>query len=155
MATSIAAVNFFMPVFAFLLVFIVVYAILMKTKVLGENAFIHFFVSLLLAAIFIVNLSLVDFIKFSSSWFVVFVVCIFLVILLISFTHGKVDVIMKPWVAWVLVAALIIFFIFSAAHVFSWVINWSAVGNWFSTDWFGFILLLVIAGIVAWFVSKK
>ena len=156
MATSpLAALNFFLPIFSFLLVFILVYAILAKTKILGESYGIHLLLSFILAVFFIVNVSLVDFVNFSSAWFVVFLICIFMIMLLIGFTHGKVDVIMNKYVAWVLVAGLIVFFIVSSSYTFNWALNWTKVWNWFYTDWFSMILLFVIAGIAAWIIAKK
>ncbi len=154
MAISLAGLSYFMPIISFLLVFIVVFALLAKTKVLGENAIIHIFISLLLSTMFIVNVSLVDFVNFSSAWFVVFFVTVFLALVLIAFTHGNLEAIMKPWVAWVLLAAVIIFFIISSAYTFNWAVNWDALNNWFYSDWFGMVLLLVIAGIVSWVLAK-
>jgi hypothetical protein len=150
MAAEISAgLGFFMPIFSFLLVFVIVYALLAKTQVLGENKFVHLLISFLLAIFFIVNVSLVEFVNFNSAWFAVFIVCIFFILLLISFTHGKIDFFQKAWVAWILIAGLIVFFIISSAYVFAWSVNWDSVENWFSTDWFGFVLLLVIAAIVS------
>ena len=155
MAASLAALNYFMPIFSFLFVFILVYALLAKTKVLGESPFVHVFISLILAIFFIVNASLVDFVKFSSAWFVVFFVIIFLILVMIAFTHGKIDVVMNKGMAWVILALLIVFFIVSAAFTFNFAVSWSKIQGWFTTDWFGFVLLLVIAGIVAAVISKK
>jgi len=155
MPVSLSGLSYFMPVFSFLFFFFLVYALLAKTKILGENNFVHVLISLLLAVFFIVNVSLVDFVSFSSAWVVVFFVCLFFILILIGFTHGKVDVIMKPFVAWILLIALIVFFIISSAYVFNWAVNWPVVWDWFYTDWFGLVLLLVIAGIVSWVLTKK
>ena len=155
MSVSLSALNYFLPVFSFLLVFVLVYALLAKTKILGENNFVHLLISFILAIFFIVNVSLVDFVSFSSAWMIVFFVCLFFILILIGFTHGKVDVIMKPFVAWILLIALIVFFIISSAYVFNWAVNWSVVWDWFYTDWFGFVLLLVIAGVISWVLTKK
>jgi hypothetical protein len=156
MAASLSALNYFMPLFSFLFVFVLVYALLAKTKVLGDNNFVHIFISLILAIFFIVNVSLVDFVKFSSAWVAVFIVLLFLILVIIAFTHGKVDVVMKPFVAWILLAALIIFFIVSASVNFGFFsLTWSRLTTWASTDWFGFILLVIVAAVVAWVVTKK
>ena len=156
MATaSLNALNYFMPIFAFLFVFVLIYALLAKTKVLGENVLVHWIVSLMLAIFFVVNVSLVDFVKFSSAWIVVFFVIIFLILVMIAFTHGKVDVIMKPGLAWVILALLVIFFIISASYTLNFALSWERVNNWFTTDWFGFVLLMVIAIVVAFVVAKK
>jgi hypothetical protein len=155
MVVSLTGFNFFMQIFSFLFVFILVYAILSKTKILGDNNFIHLFISFLLAIFFIVNVSLTNFVTFNAAWFAVFIVCLFFIMVLIGFTHGKVDVIMNKYVAWVLVAGLILFFIISSSYIFTWTLNWSKVWGWFSTDWFGFVILLILAGIVSWIISSK
>ena len=154
MVVDLSGLNFIMPVFSFLFVFVLIYALLAKTKILGESKFIHLFLSLILSIFFIVNVSLVEFVRFSSSWFVVFFVCVFLILIMIAFTHGKVDVIMKPWVAWIILVALIIFFIISSSYTMNWTINWLSLKGWFLTDWFGLVLLLIIAGIVSWVLIK-
>lgn len=154
MPVDLSSLNLIMPVFSFLFVFVLIYALLAKTQVLGENKFIHLFLSFLLSIFFIVNVSLVDFVRFSSAWFVVFLVCVFLILLMVAFTHGKVDVIMKPWVAWIMLIALIMFFIISSSYTFNWAIDWLLLKGWFFTDWFGLVLLLAIAGVVSWVLIK-
>ena len=86
---SVSAVGYFMPIFAFLLVFIVVYALLVKTKILGDNQSIMLFISFILSGFFIVQTSLVEFVKFTSAWFVVGVVMVFFLVTLLGFLPGK------------------------------------------------------------------
>ena len=43
----------------------------------------------------------------------------------------------------------------TSAYVFNWVLNWDMINNWFGDGWFGFILLLLIAAIVSWVLTKK
>ncbi len=155
MAIDLSGLNFFLPIFSFLLVFVIVYAVLSKIEVVKEHFFVHAVISFVLASFFVINVSLVEFVKFSSAWFVVFLVCIFMIVLLISFTHGNVEAIMKPGVAWVLVGLLIAFFIISSAYVFNWAVNWGVIWDWFHTDWFGFSLVVIIAIIVSWVLTKK
>lgn len=147
-------INFFMPIFSFLFVFIVIYALLIKTKVLGDNKAVSLFISAILSTFFIVNLNMVDFLKFSSAWIAVFLVCLFLIITLITFTHGNIDAIKKPWVAWTALVILILFFVVSSTYFFAWTFNWAKINTWFDTEWFGFVLLLIIAGVVSWVLSK-
>lgn len=152
---SISGFGFFMPIFAFLLVFVLVYALLSKAKILGENNFVPLLISFILAIFFVVEVSLVEFVQFSSAWFVVFLVSVFLILILIGLTHGKLDVLQKPWVAWILIVIILGLFIVSSAYVFNWAVNWDKVSGWFSTDWFGLVLLLAIAGVASWIISKK
>ena len=78
MAAETGLVNYFLPIFSFLLVFIVIYALLHKTKILGENQPILLLVSLIMASFFIVNVNLVEYVEFTASWFVVIAILFFL-----------------------------------------------------------------------------
>ena len=149
MAVDISGISYFLPIFSFLLVFIIVYAILKKTEVLGGDSGVALFVSLILASFFIVNAQMVEFVEFSASWFVVFLICILFILMFLAFVskdYLKVFTENK---------GLAVAFIASASRVFQWAINWDATRAWFETDWFGMILLLVIAGIVAAVIAKK
>ena len=150
---SVSAVGYFMPIFAFLLVFIVVYALLVKTKILGDNQSIMLFISFILSGFFIVQTSLVEFVKFTSAWFVVGVVMVFFLVTLLGFLPGKTpfEFLGKGnWFSWVVLGGLVGFFIISSSYIFNWVVNWGLVQEWFSSEWFGMALLLLIAGVVAW-----
>ncbi|MCK5450074.1 hypothetical protein KAI32_04355 [Candidatus Pacearchaeota archaeon] len=150
---SVSAVGYFMPIFAFLLVFIVAYALLFKSKVLGDNQAIMVFISLILAGFFIVQTSLVEFVKFTSAWFVVGIVTVFFITALLGFLPGKEPFAFLAkgnWFSWVILGGLIILFIISSSYIFNWVVNWGMVREWFNSDWFGMVLLLLVAGVVAW-----
>ncbi|MGC9309437.1 MAG: hypothetical protein ACP5D2_01955 [Candidatus Nanoarchaeia archaeon] len=155
MAASIELINYFLPIFSFLLVFIVIYALLVKTEVLGGNKGIMIFISLILASFFIVHASLVDFVVFGSAWFMVIVLIIFMAFLLLAFTTGKLDWFQKSWFAWILLGLIIGFFIIISAFTFNWAVDWGKAYDWLFTDWFGFILLLIIGGIVSWIITRN
>lgn len=152
---ALTAFNYFLPIMAFLLVFVVVYALLKKTKVLGASDFITALISFILAAFFVVNTELVEFVSFSSSWFSVIVIAVFLGFVLLAFFPGGLDFLKKGWVSWVVLILIIVFFIISSSFVFNWAVNWGKVYDWFFTDWFSFVLLLVIAAITAWILTRK
>ena len=156
MAAAISAIGYFLPIFAFLLVFVVVYALLKKSEILGGNEFVMLLISFVLASFFIVQTNLVEFVKFTSAWFSVGVVVLFFMFVVMAFLPGKTPSVFegKPWIGWVVFGGMIILFMLSAGHVFNTAINWALVRTWMSTDWFGMILLLVIAGIVAWQLKK-
>ena len=157
-AVSVSAFGFFVPIFAFLLVFVVVYALLAKTKVLGESHWIMIFVSFILAGFFIVEASLVDFVVFSSAWFGVLVIGLFFLLVILAFLPWKepLEFLTKGnWFSWIMLGVIIAFFVISAAYVFSWVFNWGMIRDWFGSDWFGMILLLIIAAVVAWKIVPK
>jgi len=153
MAAALSILSWFVPIFAFLLVFIVVYAMLAKTGILGTSQAVMLFISFILAAFFIVQASLVEFIQFSSTWFSVLVIILFFLLVILAFLPGKEPLgflTKSSWFSWVVLAVIIAFFIISSAYVFNWAINWERVQYWFSTDIVGVIALLIIAAIVSW-----
>lgn len=146
-----------MPIFSFLLVFIVIFALLKKTGILGENSAVSLFISFIVSSFFIVEASLVEFVQFNSAWFAVGAVSLFFFVTLIAFLPWK-----EPfkfmtsgnWFSWALLGIISAFFVVSAAYIFNWVIDWGAFQSWFNSDWFGMILLLLIAGVVSWKIGK-
>lgn len=155
---SVSAIGYFVPIFAFLLVFIIIYAVLVKSKVLGDNNGVMIFISLILASFFVIEASLVDFVVFNSGWFAVFAIIIFFLMALIGFIPGE-----EPfkflksgnWASWVVLVIAVVFFIISSAYIFNWAVNWGLVQDWFDSEWFGMVLLLIIAGIASFVITRK
>ncbi len=154
---SFSAINYFMPIFSFLLVFIVIFALLKKTGILGENSAVSLFISFIVSSFFIVEASLVEFVQFNSAWFAVGVVSLFFLVTLIAFLPWKEPfkfMTQGNWFSWAFLGIIAAFFVVSSAYVFNWVIDWGSVQSWFNTDWFGMILLLLIAGVVSWKIGN-
>lgn len=157
MAADISSISYFLPIFSFLLIFIVVYAILKKTEILGDNNGVSLFISFILAAFFIVNTQMVEFTQNISSWFAVFLICSFFIFVFLAFI-GKDSlkiVSENKTIAWTAFILLIIFFIVSSSKIFKWAINIDGFRSWFSTDWFGMVLLVIVGAIAAWVITKK
>jgi len=154
---SLSAVSYFLPILAFLLVFIVIYALLKKTGVLGGTESVMLFVSFILASFFVVEASLVEFVEFSSAWFGVIVIGVFFLIAVLGFIPVKEPFAFlsnKNWFSWLILGLIVAFFIISSAYVFNWTINWDLIDGKYS-DWWGMILLLVVALVVSFTVTKK
>lgn len=155
---GVSAIGYFFPIFAFLLVFIIIYTVMKKTSVFGDAEPVLLFISFILSSFFIVEASLVDFVRFSSAWIVTGIFMVFFLLLVVAFVPGielKAFFGNKNWFAWVLVVLVLGTFVISSAYIFNWAINWGMVTDWFYTDWFGMILLLVIAGVVSVILAKK
>jgi len=160
---NIAGLYFFMPVFSFLFVFLIVYAILLKTKLLGEGKFVIAFMSFSTA-----NFSTDQYVRTIVPWFAVLLVCVFLVLVLAGLSTKDLGKIMTNKFAWVVIAILIIIFIIAAIRVFNPVFNWtygvssgdspqviSQIRDLFSNSVGGGILLAIVAGLVAWVITRK
>jgi hypothetical protein len=153
-----SAGSFFIPIFAFLLIFIVVYALLKKTGAIGGNEPVMLFVSFILATFFILEVSLVEFVRFSSAWITVVIIAVFFLIAIIGFLPGKepLGFLTKGnWLAWTVLALIVGVFLFSSIYVFNWVVNYELISSWLSSEWFGMIILILIAVAVSYVITKK
>jgi len=153
MVASVSAIGYFVPIFAFLLVFVVIYALLAKTKILGDAPAVMLFISFVLASFFVMQASLVDFIQFSSAWFGVIVIGVFFLMLVLAFLPGDSPLgflTKNDWFSWAMLIVILVLFVISAAYAFNYAVNWGEVQDWFGSDWFGMVLLLVIAAVVSW-----
>lgn len=162
---------YFMPLFAFLLVFVITYALLAKTKLLGENPFTHIFISFCVAIIFFISPTAQQFARLSMPWVAVFIVCLVLIMLILAFVGGKVEnVAASPVAAKIAVVVLLIIFLVSAIQVFGPVIEPYMPGSTqerasedlsnladvlFHPTVIGAILLLAVAAVVSHVLTKK
>jgi len=155
---SVSAIGYFMPIFAFLLVFIVVYALLVKSKILGDSPAVMLFISFILSSFFIVEAQLVEFVQWGGAWFGMMAIVVFLLVTLVALVPGveigKFFGGEKSWLGMIVFALAVGFFIISSGYVFNWAVNWGMVRDWFDSEWFGMVLLLVIAGVVSWRIAK-
>jgi len=75
--------NYFSIIFPALLVFVLVFALLQKIKILGENKSINALVAVALGFIVLLSKNILAVINFAAPWFVIFF--IFMVLLLVIF----------------------------------------------------------------------
>ena len=69
MPVDISGVTYFEPILAFLVVFVVLYAVLAKTKILGEdNKFVNIFASFLVATIFVAAAGVREYVLTITPW---------------------------------------------------------------------------------------
>ena len=161
---------YIMPLFAFLLVFLVTYALLAKTKILGGSNFFHLFLSFIIAIIFVVAPSAQNFALVSTPWIAVFLISLFFIVMILSFVQGNIDDLVKsPFVAIVLVGIVLIIFIISAINVFGPLIAPYLPGHseasltsqqaytkhfFLSPAVIGGVILLIIAALASWILAK-
>lgn len=162
---------YFTPLIVFFLVFVVMYALLARTKLLGGNPFVHLFTSFLISTIFIASPALTDVTRLSLPWVALFVI-ILLCILIAVASVGNLDKILgNPKFAMMAVIFIIIIFLVSAINVFGPIIKpylptaTSEAGGvaellqvkhlLFSPAVAGMLVLLAVAAIASWIVTKK
>ncbi|HLC54781.1 MAG TPA: hypothetical protein VJK07_04125 [Candidatus Nanoarchaeia archaeon] len=163
MVADVSAITYFAPIAAFLIVFLVAFAILHKSGLLGDSRWLNLFVSLVLAALFISVASLRLYVQTIAPWFGALLISLFFILVLMGFiggadkTHGFLRV-------FFLVVAILIFLI-SGVVVFSdtlapWLPGTSEsfgnpVSSWlYSPQVIGAVILIVIAGAVSWALIK-
>lgn len=170
MPLDVSGLSYFMPVFSFLLVTVLVYALLLKTKILGESKFISLLVAFILAVIFISFSSVRRYVVNVTPWVVVLFIAIFFIVLIVGFSQNKIETFMKPGFAWVFIILLILIFLIAALKVFSGVLGpylpgGSEVGadpfllrlkHFFgSSKFLGALAVLVVAALTTWVLTKK
>jgi hypothetical protein len=164
---DLSGISYFLPLLSFLLVFVVIFAILQKTKIF-ENKWLQLFTSFLFSTIFVSFVGARSYVINVIPWFAVMVVCLFLILFLISFVG-------KPLEGWnkgmgiLFVVALLLVFLVSALFVFSSVIGPYLPGGdagsansdvirflgWaYSSRVAGGFLLLIISALVSWVLFK-
>lgn len=167
MVVDISGIFFFMPIISFLFVFLVVWSLLVKTKLLGESSWTNLFVGLIMATIFISFSSLDLYVRTIIPWFVVLFICVFLVLLLGGLATKDLGKFMGNWLGWISIILLVIIFLISAIKVFNPVFHpdliitsgegislMSQIVYGVNGTVFGTILLIIIAGIVSWVLVK-
>jgi len=106
MAIDISGIYFFMPVFSFLFVFLITYSILAKTEILGSSGFVNFFLSFIMAIIFMSFSSLDLYVQTIIPWFIVLFIIVFLVLLIAGLSTKDLSKIMTTSFAWVVIVIL-------------------------------------------------
>jgi hypothetical protein len=158
-AIDLSGLGTFMPVFGFILVFTVVYALLGKTKVLGEQKFVHVFVSFCIAIIFLISANAIEYVKVTTPVFAAFIVSILFILLIASMFKGNIDDFFKTKsFAVFVIVMLILIFVFSAVFVFAPIINQYMSGpkNFLlQPQILGVLILIGVTAFTAWLLAKK
>jgi hypothetical protein len=139
----------------FLLVFVIVFAILQKSKILGgDKGAMDAIIALVIALIFIGFPGPRDIVVSLLPWMVVALSIILVFFILYGFVAGD----MKEWHIWVKIVFGILIGIFVIGLVLWATGSWATVKDFFSGDiWNTVIVLLIIAGamVLAIATSKK
>ena len=124
---DVGLLGHFSPIFTFLLIYVLAYAFLTKTALLGDNKGVYAIVALVLASLTLFFPPIVALITIMAPWFVFVMVVIFLILLLMMAFGVKGDVITNYFVKdklviWVIVGFSIAIFLFGLSQVFGGVI---------------------------------
>jgi|SRR3989344_2212104 len=119
---DLGLLGYIAPIFSFILVFAVLYAILAKTKVLGDNNLINSVIPLVVSLLLLLMPGAIEFINFITPWFVVLVIVGFVIALVFLFL-GADQGTLKSWahnptVYWTILVFMMIILVAGLVHVF-------------------------------------
>ena len=157
MPVDVSSITYFEPILAFLIVFVVMFAVLAKTKILGEdNKFVNIFVSFLIATIFVSAAGVTEYVLTITPWFAVLLISVLFILVLTGFV-GQIDLVKKGTAVAALIVLGIVFLV-SGYVVFSSYLNNPGVLRILDlisdSRVSGGIVLLVVALIVSWILAK-
>lgn len=144
-----------MPVFGFLFVFTVVYAVLAKTEILGEHAFTNLLVSFVFGIIFISFSPGVAYVQTIVPWFVILILSLFFLMMIVGLSQKDMDKFMVPSLAWVFILILAVIFLWSAIVVFNPLLQPFINRFLYSERIYGAILLILVAAAASWIITRK
>lgn len=164
MPVDLSSISYFLPLLVYLLVAVVIGALMIKFKILGESKGVSIFLALFIATIFISAASVRQYVTEIVPWFAVFVIILFFLLFLIAFV-GKNAEFMTKGVGVAVVVLAVLAFVFVGVRVFGYALEQympggsspvSAVSEWIiEPKVLGAILLLAVSGLAAWIVTKK
>lgn len=165
MAVDVSFITYFAPIIAFLIVFVVVYAVLHKTGIVGGNAWVAAVLSLCVAALFVAFAGTRDYILTVVPWIAALIVCLVILMVIMSFAGAPKFLLTGAGIVFSL--AVLVVFVVSAFFLFSHTLlgylpnatqgatDTSKILNWFfSTRIAGAILLVIVGGIVSYVLIK-
>lgn len=119
---DIGLFQYFNVIFSVLLIFAILFAILHKTKILGENTTINAIVAIAIALMCLLSQNLIDLINFIAPWFVlVFVFVILLLLIYQTFGATEKDILSalkgEKTIQWAIFGVAFLILIAGFAHV--------------------------------------
>lgn len=171
---DLGLLQYFTPVFVFFFVFVILWALLEKTRFFGENKFANLAIAMCLSFLFIFIPELTTFVSILTPWFIVLM--IFLIFLVLIFLFMGVDPTKvanlfgsNETVIWTILILSIMIFGYAMTQVYGEQIRGITVGSeatddqgslaqsvgsiLFTPKVLGMLLLLVIAAFAVRFIS--
>ncbi|MBS3172245.1 hypothetical protein J4438_01525 [Candidatus Woesearchaeota archaeon] len=166
---DIGTIEYITPVLIFVLVFVIIYAIMQKTKLLGGSSKVDFMVALVLSLVALVSENTVKLISVLSGWYVLLLVAIILITLVLAVGakggDSLVDAIPKmPTLMSIAFYLSLVILVVSISHVFGPVFqpysadadpSWWALRTIFNPKVVGTVLIMLIALVVISKLTKE
>lgn len=155
---DLSGIATFIPVFGFMLVFSVTFALLGKTKLFEGNKLLNILISFSIAIIFLVSANAIEYVRVITPWFAAFVVSLLFIALVVGVFTKEIDKFFPAWFGWIIVIVLIVIFVASASYVFGDLISKYLQGPkefLLQPTILGVIILLIVSVFTGWLLTKK
>jgi len=164
MAVDLSGIAYFAPLWAFLIVVAVVYAVLSRTELLGESKFLNVFVSFLIGTMFVTLAGVREYVLTIVPWFAILLISLFLILIVLGMV-GEETKSLHRGLGVAFLVLLVIVFLVAGLNVFSenlapYLPGSGAIRGGF-VDWLyspriiGAVLLLGISAIVSWVLVRE
>lgn len=147
----------------FLLIFVIIFAMLQKTRVLGEdkkrfNAAVSLVIGLLVVIPHVLNLypqngDIVSIMNQALPQISIILVAVVMLLLLIGIFGGEAKWYGSSLSGWVaIVSAIVVIWVFGAAA--GWWQGWNWFYRFFGADAVAIVIMLLVFAVIIWFVTK-
>ena len=155
MAIDLTWLSYYVPIFGFLFVFTMIFAVLAKTKILGESPFVNLLISFIFGIIFVTFVPGVIYVQTIIPWFVILMISLFFLLMIVGFSQKEIDSFMKPWITWLFIGLLVVMFLWSAIVVFNPFFQGYINNLIYSERFFGAALLFIVALLASWILTRS
>ncbi|MFH0752812.1 MAG: hypothetical protein V1914_04435 [archaeon] len=119
---DIGILEYFTPVFVWLFIFALLYAILDKTGVLGENKGLKALVAFALSMLFVLTQDLMRIVSIMTPWFVILIIAVLFIMIFFLFVGVKGESIAKQFseriTVWIILVLILTIFIYAMTQVY-------------------------------------
>ncbi len=119
---DIGLLDYFVPVFVFILIFVALYALLEKTGFFGKAKGVNAMIAFAIAFLFLLTPDLVGVIKIMTPWFTILFVFVFMIILLFMFVGVKENAISAAFsergTVWIIIILSLLVFVYALTQVY-------------------------------------
>ena len=153
-AVDLSLVQDFSPILVFLLVFTVVFAVLAKTKIIGESKFVNLLISFLTATLFVAVTNAREYVVGITPWFAIFIVSLTFILAVAGFS-GKLSDSLTKGIGSVFIVGLLIVFLISGFYTFSSEPFVDKFRDWlFKPRVYGVLILVAAGALASWILVK-
>ncbi|MEM3112899.1 MAG: hypothetical protein QXI33_00550 [Candidatus Pacearchaeota archaeon] len=155
MAIDLTWLSYYVPIFGFLFVSTLIFAVLAKTKILGESPAANLLIAFIFGIIFVTFVPGVIYVQTIIPWFVILMISLFFLLMIVGFSQKEMDKFMKPWIAWVFIGLLVVIFVWSAIIVFNPFLQNYVNRILYSQRVYGALLLFIVALLASWVLTRS